>query len=429
MKFRNLKKRVATFGVVSALSVLCLSYQNCSRPNFAVDEATKAKILGETPVFGNDRDPGTDPVVGGGRDPGTDPVVGTPPRDPGTDPVTGTPRDPGKDPSTNPRDPGKDISTPKTYLSVTFMCPMGVQNHGFYKSVLASGELKAVFVSTASWTSNSAKTVCEIANIKDQMKANRKVDITACMNKGGVQTSIYIVESTVTSNYEKYSLNQSYVLSGSTMMLSMMPVTLAYTEMNDKANQASCDTVGDPLVVQLANNGVPQPISLGSADNGVMFDLLGKKNNYKKVQTAWFTDTQSENYFLVLPDANGDVKGIDQLFGDNTLGPDKRFSKQGFDALAKYDENRDHVISIDDSVFLSLRLWKDSNLDGIVQADELFTLEEKGVAAIDIKIDREDRRYQRTDIYGNKTKYRSLVIMKDGQYGLVYDLWLRYNVK
>lgn len=420
MKVRNLKKKFGTFGVVSALSVLCLSYQNCSRPNFAIDEATKSKVLGETPVFG-DRDPGTDPVDNGGRDPGTDPVSGGG-RDPGTDP-NGNPRDPGKDtPTTTPRNPGKDSSS-KLTVKVQFVCPMGVRNHGAYKSVVEAGELKAVVVQKNPFVKGTADTVCEIQNVKDQMKTKRSIDITACKPKEDyqLQTYVHIVESSVASDYAKYDIAMD-----STPWMSMLPLRVAYTEMDDKANQAGCDLVGDPLLVQLSKDSQPEPIYMTSAERGVMFDILGAKNDYKKVKTAWLAESRSENYFLVLPNAKGKVKGIDQMFGDNTIGIDGQYAKQGFETLAKHDFNGDKVISADDVVFSGLRLWKDENLDGIAQKHELFTLEEKGVEAIDLS---PDETYHERDRHGNEVKFKSVVFMKDGKHGLVYDLWLRYIIK
>jgi hypothetical protein len=178
----------------------------------------------------------------------------------------------------------------------------------------------------------------------------------------------------------------------------------------------------DPLLIQLKTS-VPQSIALTAPEDGVMFDLVGHRLNHKPVQTAWFANSKTENYFLVLPNKDGKVLGIDQLFGDATLGPDGKYAKQGFAALAKYDESGDKIISEDDEVFSKLRLWRDDNLDGIAQESELYTLEEKGVVAIDLRF---DRRFQETDQYGNVTKYKSIVVMKDGQYGMVYDLYLKY---
>lgn len=40
---------------------------------------------------------------------------------------------------------------------------------------------------------------------------------------------------------------------------------------------------------------------------------------------------------LTLPDSQGRIAGIDQLFGDNTFGPDGAFAANGYAALAKYD--------------------------------------------------------------------------------------------
>jgi hypothetical protein len=181
----------------------------------------------------------------------------------------------------------------------------------------------------------------------------------------------------------------------------------------------------DPLLVQL-NTKTPQPIELTAPDKGVMFDLLGRRIHHKKVLTSWFATANTENYFLVLPDEKGQVNGIDELFGNSTFGPDKRFSRHGFQALAKHDDNKDHMISSDDGVFSQLRLWKDDNLDGIAQENELSTLDAKGVVVIDLRF---DRRYMEKDQYGNMVKFKSVVIMKDNSYGLVYDLWLRFIAK
>ena len=197
--------------------------------------------------------------------------------------------------------------------------------------------------------------------------------------------------------------------------------------LNDPCRSGAVHTCenGDPLLIQL-NTKNPQPIELTAPENGVMFDLLGRRMNHKKVLTSWFAASSHQNYFLVLPDANGQVKGIDELFGDATFGPDQRYSKEGFQALAKHDDNKDFIISSDDVVYLKLKLWKDTNLDGIAQSGEISTLTEKGVVAIDLKY---DKRYIEKDKHGNMTKFKSVVLMKDNSYGLMYDLWLRYIIK
>ena len=100
----------------------------------------------------------------------------------------------------------------------------------------------------------------------------------------------------------------------------------------------------------------------------------------------------------------GNILGVNQLFGDNTFGPDNAFSLHGFEALAKWDgRNMDYTrtnrreddhIDYRDPIFDHLRLWFDVNHDGNVNTHreregdangkgrELFTLAEAGIVSI-----------------------------------------------
>jgi hypothetical protein len=295
---------------------------------------------------------------------------------------------------------------------------MGVQNHGAYKALSQiTGELKIVIIQTVQ-PANKDTLVCEVDNVKQQIMSTRRADISKCpsVSQANGAVNLYVVEAAVTSDYKSKNLtlfNNTAFSGGSGQY------ALALAEMNDPVC-AQADNNGDPLLIQLK----AQPIALTPVEKGVMFDLLGMRNDYQKVRTSWFADASSENYFLVLPDESGAVDGIDQLFGDNTLGPDKKFAKQGFAALAKYDDNKDQMIDGDDEVYPKLRLWKDANLDGIVQPDELFSLADKGVMLIDLRF---DRRFIEKDAYGNITKFRSVVVMKDGSHMMIYDLFLGYK--
>ncbi|MGZ3722444.1 MAG: hypothetical protein ACXVA9_05910, partial [Bdellovibrionales bacterium] len=140
-----------------------------------------------------------------------------------------------------------------------------------------------------------------------------------------------------------------------------------------------CAHRASPLLVQLhPGTSQVQKIELTPQSRGVMFDIQGRHAipAFTKRLISWFTpETVQGNYFIVLPDANGNVTGVDQLFGDNTTGPDGAFAANGYEALRKWDGRRadgsfdssarDGQITARDPVFSKLRLWMDSHSDGI----------------------------------------------------------------
>jgi hypothetical protein len=189
-----------------------------------------------------------------------------------------------------------------------------------------------------------------------------------------------------------------------------------------------CDQRASPLIVQLhPGSSAVQQIMLSSPGAGVLFDILGHRATpapFTKQFISWFTpETVQGNYFIVLPDATGAVSGIDQMFGNNTYGPDGTYAANGYAALGKYDANQDGKITAADPVFSQLRLWMDSNGDGIAQPFELYTLEQMQVVSISLNY---DSNYGQTDTYGNQVKYRSVVQTSDGLLHIMYDIWFKY---
>jgi hypothetical protein len=192
-----------------------------------------------------------------------------------------------------------------------------------------------------------------------------------------------------------------------------------------------CDHGVSPLILQLSDT--VEPITLTPPLDGVQFDIRGSnaKPAYAPMTISWLTaESAPQNYFLVLPDAAGEVRGIDQMFGDNTLGPDNSTpaaladprKRNGYEALRKWDERADGFITAQDPVFARLRLWRDANHDGIVDRAELSTLDDHHVMSIDLNA---DHRYEEVDPYGNSTKLKSVVKTSDGRLHLIYDLWFR----
>ncbi len=133
----------------------------------------------------------------------------------------------------------------------------------------------------------------------------------------------------------------------------------------------------DPLVLDLDGDG----IETTSTRNGsiILFDHDG---DGIKTGTGW---VKPDDGWLVLDrNGNGTIDSGHELFGVNTIKSNGQLAKDGFDALKDLDANQDYKVDSNDEVFANLRIWRDLNQDGISQANELSTLSDNSITAINI---------------------------------------------
>ena len=131
----------------------------------------------------------------------------------------------------------------------------------------------------------------------------------------------------------------------------------------------------DPLVFDLDGDGIT---TVSIDDSNAFFDL---DNNGFAEKTSWVGAKEG----LLVYDKNGDgiINGGNELFGDRTLMKDsKTLASSGFTALAEYDNNKDGKIDSNDAIYTLLRIWQDSDGDGIASAGELKQLVDLGIVSI-----------------------------------------------
>lgn len=170
--------------------------------------------------------------------------------------------------------------------------------------------------------------------------------------------------------------------------------------------------IKSPLVIDLDGDG----IETVSSDKGVYFDHDG--NNIAE-RSGWV----SKDDGLLVRDINGNgqIDNGTELFGDNTILSNGQKAQNGFEALKDLDSNNDGVFNNLDSTWNQVKVWKDSNKNGIVDNGELLSLEQAGVDHFNLNYINSNLQDENGNIIGEVGTYGKA----DGTKGNLSDVWFK----
>jgi hypothetical protein len=135
------------------------------------------------------------------------------------------------------------------------------------------------------------------------------------------------------------------------------------------------NTDGTPIILDLNGDGVK---TLGIS-SGVKFDLFADGN---VINTGWVS---SGDGLLVLDrNHDGQINDGAELFGSATTLVSGEKAPDGYAALKELDTDHDGFISNADAAYDDLRVWIDSNSDGVSHSGETQTLASLGIAKISV---------------------------------------------
>lgn len=169
--------------------------------------------------------------------------------------------------------------------------------------------------------------------------------------------------------------------------------------------------VTSPIVLDLDGNGVQL---VDNSNTNVSFDWNG---DGKRDQTGWIS--RGDGFLVVDRDGNGTVSGADEL----SFVDDKYAAASDLDGLSAFDSNGDGWLSATDAQFGMFKVWRDANGNGQVDRGEMLSLQQAGIAAINLQGTAVNKSWNWGD---NMTVNTGTFVRTDGGTGQFSDVALSY---
>ncbi len=178
----------------------------------------------------------------------------------------------------------------------------------------------------------------------------------------------------------------------------------------DQAGSYSC-----PLVLDLDGDGIE---TLGLEKLMLHFDHDG---NQFAEHSGWVAP--DDGLLVCDRDGNQTIDKGSELFGSQTRLANGSLAANGFEALREFDRNGDGRIDCDDADWTRLQLWRDRNANGSVEAGELSSLTDAGIASLDLAYDNADT----VDEQGNQHRQLGSYRTSQGERRSLVDVWFRVD--
>ncbi|HJS61471.1 MAG TPA: hypothetical protein VJ800_06940, partial [Pseudolabrys sp.] len=167
-----------------------------------------------------------------------------------------------------------------------------------------------------------------------------------------------------------------------------------------------------PIVLDLDGDGLDLVSGMPSS---IWFDMDG--DGYRD-RTGW---VGADDGILAI-DRNGD--GVIGTGDEISFTRDTDAAVSDLEGLRSYDTNGNGLVESGDAQFADLLVWRDANQDGVSQAEELVSLAQLGITAINLTLTTTGQTTENTDdnvVYGTTQFVRN-----DGTMGTVGDVSLFY---